>query len=179
VNLESRLQRQRRAVIAPCPDELAWIAKLAERFGVDLSPHASMVFDEISKRCYGGIAFGDIPEHAPLPERVASAEPLPNPAAEKLTDGEGLRLVTYRPLFSGAAVERTAELAFMRPAGEIDLAPDDARARGIAGGDTVTVRSNGTSRELRARIARDLARGLARIPRDDATGLHDFVEVAK
>ena len=32
VNLEGRLQRQRRAVIAPCPDELAWIAKLAERF---------------------------------------------------------------------------------------------------------------------------------------------------
>ena len=67
----------------------------------------------------------------------------------------------------------------MRPAGEVDLAPDDARARGIAGGDTVTVRSNGTSRELRARIARDLAPGLARIPRDDATGLHDIVEVAK
>src|SRR5207253_2967464 len=39
VNLEGRLQRQRRAVIAPCPDELAWIAKLAERFGVELSPH--------------------------------------------------------------------------------------------------------------------------------------------
>src|SRR5262249_14679346 len=31
VNLEGRLQRQRRAVVAPCPDELAWIAKLAER----------------------------------------------------------------------------------------------------------------------------------------------------
>ena len=179
VNLESRLQRQRRAVIAPCPDELAWIAKLAERFGVDLSPHASLVFDEISERCYGGIAFGDIPEQAPLPERVASAESLPNPPAEKLADGEGLRLITYRPLFSGAAVERTPELEFMRPAGEVDLAPDDARARGIAGGDTVTVRSNGTSRELRARIARDLAPGLARIPRDDATGLHDIVEVAK
>ena len=48
VNLEGRLQRQRRAVIAPCPDELAWIAKLAERFGVELSPHASLVFEEIS-----------------------------------------------------------------------------------------------------------------------------------
>ncbi len=179
VNLESRLQRQRRAVIAPCPDELAWIAKLAERFGIELSPHASVVFDEISARCYGGIAFGDIPERAPLPERVSSSEPLPNPTSKKLSVGQGLRLVTYRPLFSGAAVERTPELEFMRPAGEVDLAPDDARARGIATGDTVTVSSNGTSRELRARIARDLATGLARIPRDDATGLHEFVEVAK
>ena len=179
VNLESRLQRQRRTVIAPCPDELAWIAKLAERFDVDISPHASMVFDEISERCYGGIAYGDISEQASLPERVASAEPLPNPAAAKLSDGRGLRLVTYRPLFSGAAVERTPELEFMRPAGEVDLAPDDARARGIVGGDTVTVKSNGTSYELRARIARDLAPGLVRIPRDDAVGLHDIVEVVK
>ena len=37
VNLEGRVQRLRRAVIPPCPDELAWIAKLAERFGVDAS----------------------------------------------------------------------------------------------------------------------------------------------
>ena len=35
LNLEGRLQRLRRAVIAPVPDELAWIAKLAERFDVD------------------------------------------------------------------------------------------------------------------------------------------------
>ena len=39
--------------------------------------------------------------------------------------------------------------------------------------------SNGTSRDLRARIARDLAPGLARIPRDDAIGLHEYVEVSK
>src|SRR5204863_7908212 len=32
VNLEGRLQRLRRAVIPPAPDELAWISKLAERF---------------------------------------------------------------------------------------------------------------------------------------------------
>jgi anaerobic selenocysteine-containing dehydrogenase len=166
-------------VIAPCPDELAWIAKLAERFGVELSPHASNVFAELSERCYGGIGFGDVPEQAPLPVSVQSSEPLPNPAPAKLAEGTGLRLVTYRPLFSGAAVDRTPELEFMRPQGEIDLAADDARARGIGNGDAVTVRSNGTGRELRARIARDLAPGLARIPRDDATGLHEFVEVSK
>ena len=32
VNLEGRLQRQRRAVVAPVPDVTMWIAKLAERF---------------------------------------------------------------------------------------------------------------------------------------------------
>jgi predicted molibdopterin-dependent oxidoreductase YjgC len=179
VNLEGRLQRQRRAVIAPCPDELAWIAKLAERFGVELSPHASLVFGEVSERCYGGIAFADIFEQAALPARVESTVPLPNPKPAKLATGDGLRVVTYRPLFSGAAVERTPELEFMRPRGEVELAPDDARARGIGTGDAVNVRSNGTSKELRARIARDLVPGLVRIPRDDAVGLHEYVEVSK
>ena len=55
----------------------------------------------------------------------------------------------------------------------------DARARGIGTGDAVKVRSNGTSKELRARIARDLVPGLVRIPRDDAVGLHEYVEVSK
>jgi anaerobic selenocysteine-containing dehydrogenase len=137
------------------------------------------VFDELAVQCYGGISYGDIGDRASLPAPVESSEKLPNPPVLTLEDGDGLRLVTYRPLFSGAAVERTPELAFMNPRGEIDLAPDDARARGIGSGDTVTVRSNGTSRELRARIARDLVPGLVRIPSGDATGLHEFVEVTK
>ena len=57
VNLEGRLQRLRRAVIPPCPDELAWIAKFAKRFDVDLSPHSPQVFSELSQRCYGGIDY--------------------------------------------------------------------------------------------------------------------------
>jgi len=179
VNLEGRPQRQRRTVIAPVPDELAWIAKLAERFGVELSPYASAVFDEISARCYGGLSYADVAGRAALPPRTESSGKLAAPAPAPVPLGEGLRLLTYRPLFSGAAVERTPELAFQQPAGEVELAADDARARGIDTGDPVTVRSNGTSRELRARIARDLAPGLVRIPRDDATGLHEFVEVSK
>src|SRR6185295_9432946 len=82
VNLEGRLQRQRRAVIAPCLDELAWIAKLAERFGVELSPHASLVFEQVSATCYGGIAFGAVSQHAALPVRPAAVQPLPNPPAK-------------------------------------------------------------------------------------------------
>jgi predicted molibdopterin-dependent oxidoreductase YjgC len=92
---------------------------------------------------------------------------------------EGLRVIAYRPLFSGPAVERTPELQFQRPRGEIELARDDARARGIGPGDAVTVSSNGTSVALRARIGRDLAAGTVRIARDDAEALHAFVEVAK
>ncbi len=177
INLEGRLQRQRRAVLAPVPDVLAWISKLAERFDVALSPHASLVFDEVSGRCFGGITFGEVGERASLPPR---AEPRAREAAERDTapaPGSGLRLVAYRPLFSGAAVDRTPELQFQRPAGEVQLSRDDARARRIRNGQTVTVSSNGTSVELRARIARDLAAGTVRIAQADAGDLHASVEV--
>ena len=102
---------------------------------------------------------------------------MPNPPTKTVPVGEGLQLLTYRPLFSGPAVDRTPELAFQRPDGEIELARADARSRRIAAGDLVTVSSNGTSRSLRARIARDLPPGTVRVPVGDAEGLHDFVEV--
>src|SRR3989441_13251070 len=64
VNLEGRLQRLRRAVIPPAPDELAWIAKLAERFDVEISPYPSVVFEEVSATAFGGGPFGAVGEHA-------------------------------------------------------------------------------------------------------------------
>jgi len=179
VNLEGRLQRQRRAVIAPCPDELAWIAKLAARFGVTLSPHASIVFDEVAARCYGGISFGDITEHAPLPAPAGAAPAVAAPRAKEVAEGPGLRLLTYRPLFSGPAVERTPALAFQRRDGEVELTRADAQARRIADGDVVRVTSNGTSVMLRARLTRELPEGAVRIPVADAAGLHELVEVSR
>jgi predicted molibdopterin-dependent oxidoreductase YjgC len=94
-----------------------------------------------------------------------------------VSDTPGLRLVAYRPLFTGAAVERTPELDFQRPDAEIQLSREDANARGIKNGQTVTVSSNGTSVELRARVARDLEAGVVRVPYDHAGDLHATVEV--
>jgi len=181
VNLEGRLQRQRRTVIAPCPDELAWIAKLGERFGIALSPYVVDVFDEVSAICYGGIRFGEIGEQAPLPAPTRTAAPTAADPAAGTTPphGDGLRLVTYRPLFSGPAVERTPELRFQQANGEIELARADARPRNVSAGDMVRVSSNGTSIALRARIAQDLAAGTVRIAEPDAGDLHAFVEVRK
>ncbi len=176
VNLEGRLQRQRRAVVAPVPDVGAWIAKLAERFGVELSPHTSVVFDEIAAKCFGGITFADVHERAGLPPRAERVSDT-SKVSDTVASGPGLRLVAYRPLFSGAAVERTPELHFQRPDAELQISPDDARARGVRSGATVTVSSNGTSVELRARIVRDLRAGVVRIPRDHAGDLHATVEV--
>jgi NADH-quinone oxidoreductase subunit G len=178
VNLEGRLQRLRRAVIPPCPDELAWIAKLAERFDVELSPYTPLVFAELSERCYGGIDYSAIGEMAVLPERVGEVDVPPAPKAPKRASGKGLRLVRYRPLFSGPAVERIPELQFQRPGSEIELSPDDATKIGAAAGATVHVRSNGTSVELRARVNKRLVKGVVRVPTEHAYGLGTHVEVS-
>src|SRR4051812_5043086 len=183
VNLEGRLQRLRRASIPPAPDELAWISKLAERFGVEVSPHASGVFEQVSQVAFGGLPFGEVGERAPLrgyPEASAHVEkpPLPEPAEPQRRDG--LWLATYRPLFSGPAIERIPELQFQRPGREVELARADARARGISDGDTVSVRTNGASVALRAKLSRRLREGQVLVPEDAAEGLHQGpVEVSK
>jgi NADH-quinone oxidoreductase subunit G len=180
VNLEGRLQRLRRTAIPPAPDELAVIARLAQRFDVELSPYPALVFDELSAICYGGLPFGEVGEQASLRPRVPSGR-VPVPGTEtrpEETGGPGLRLVTYRPLFSGPAVERVPELQFQRPGPEVELSRDDAKQLGITEGQPVTVRSNGTSLELRARLSRELSPGVARIPVEHAAGLEGRVEVA-
>ncbi|HET7857376.1 MAG TPA: molybdopterin-dependent oxidoreductase [Gaiellaceae bacterium] len=180
VNLEGRLQRLRRTVIPPGPDELAWIAKLAERFGVSLSPHTPQVFAELSARVYDGLDYGRVGERAPLPARPPqeAVRPERRRAQARRPAGKGLRLVTYRPLFSGPAVERVPELQFQRPDPEIELSPADAKRLKVAPGQTLRVSSNGTSVELRARLNRELAKGAVRVAAEFAPGLGTHVEVS-
>jgi NADH-quinone oxidoreductase subunit G len=183
VNLEGRLQRLRRAAIPPAPDELAVLARLAQRFGVELSPHPSQVFEEASEIVYGGRPYGEVGEEAELPEPVPTGEAAGDTVPGTKTrpgateDGKGLRLVSYRPLFSGPAVERVPELQFQRPEPEVELSRADAQRLGIRNGQEVTVRSNGTSVALRARLADDVALGVARIAEEHAGGLEPRVEV--
>jgi len=182
INLEGRLQRQRRAVLAPVPDVLAWVSKLAARFDVELSPYASNVFDEISGKCFGGISYSDIGEKAELPPPAERPETQEPGSKSEPGSGTGLRLVAYRPLFSGPAVDRTPELQFQRSSGDVQISRVDAKARGIRHGQLVTVSSHGSESlnggvELRAQIARDLAAGIVRVAAPDAGDLHAIVEV--
>jgi predicted molibdopterin-dependent oxidoreductase YjgC len=187
MNLEGRVQRLRRAVIAPVPDELVWIAKLADRFDVALSPHAEAVFEELSGRIYGGLELAALGERAPLPARAPYVAPPgragDGAAQQAETTGEHfvgtLRLLRYRPLFSGPEVERTPELQFQRPEREVALAAADADRRGISTGDVVSLRSNGTSVELRARVDARLREGVARVAEEHASDLHLDVEVVR
>jgi NADH-quinone oxidoreductase subunit G len=187
MNLEGRLQRLRRAVVPPCPDELAWISKLAERFDVELDRTAALVYDELAEHLFADLSLDEIGLEAPLPARkpYVSPEapttppppPLPTPADEQVV-GE-LRLHRYRPLLSGPAVERVRELAFLRPEAEVQVSAADAERRGISTGDSVLVRSNGTSVELRARVDRRLVEGVARIADEHAADLHASVQVVR
>jgi NADH-quinone oxidoreductase subunit G len=179
MNLEGRLQRVRRAVVPPCPDELAWLAKLAQRFSVDLSPYAANVFAEVSGRIFDGLPFGEVGECAPLGPRVQVNGARPELAdGHPLPGGAGLRLVRYRPLFSGPAVERVPELQFQRPQPEIELALEDARRRGISAGAEVTVTTNEAAVKLRAKVNRKLPTGLARVAEEFAGDLGQHVEVS-
>ncbi len=186
LNLEGRLQRLRRAAVPPVPDELAWIAKLAGRFRVDISPHASALFEEVSERCFASVGAGVMGEHARLaarapyetPEAATTTATVAVPVPDEHFLGE-LRLVRYSPLFAGPVVERVEELEFLRPPAEIELATADAERREIANGDLVQVKSNGTSLALRARLDKRLMPGVVRIAEEHAGDLHPTVEVLK
>jgi NADH-quinone oxidoreductase subunit G len=176
VNLEGRLQRLRRTAIPPAPDELAWISKLAERFEVGIPPFASAVFAQLSERIYDGLPFGEVGERAELRTR-SEAPPAALPPKPPATEGEGLRLVRYRALFSGPAVDRVPELQFQRPAPEVELSPDDARELGILNGQPVIVSHVAARRSLRARVNPELRPGLARIASEHAEDLGGLVEI--
>jgi formate dehydrogenase major subunit len=181
MNLEGRIQRVRRAVLPPCPDELAWISKLAARFDVELPPHAAGVYAELADTLFRDLPLESLGLHAPLPARHAYVAPEPGTTPDPAPAGAGdaLRLHRYRPLFSGPTVERVPELGFQRPGREAELSPADAEARGISNGDSVLVRSNGTSVELRARVNRKLVAGVVRVADEHAAELHPDVEVVK
>ena len=180
MNLEGRVQRIRRAVPPPCPDELAWISKLAARFDVDIPPHAMGVFAELSAHLFRDLTHEDIGLHAPLPARQPYVAPEPATTPAPPDEGGGaMRLQRYRPLFSGPAVERVPELGFQRPGRDVELSARDAESLGVASGDQVLVRSNGTSVELRARVNRKLIEGVARVADEHAADLHPTVEVLK
>jgi NADH-quinone oxidoreductase subunit G len=177
INLEGRVQRLRRAVIPPAPDELAWISRLAERFGIDVSPYPSAVFEEVSAIAFGGIPFGEVGEQAELPPATQTAERGLTPKGSDPST-PGLKLIRYRPLFSGPAVERTPELQFQRPLPEVEISRHDAIDKRIRSGDDVTVRSNGTSVTLRARISEDVRAGVVRIADEHAGDLQPSVELS-
>ena len=137
MNLEGRLQRLRRAVAPPCPDELAWISKLAARFDVEISPHVSGVFAELSEHLFQDLSLDEIGLRAELPSRTRYEAPAP--AAQP-----------------ASSPERSARRASAAPLPGVPLRPG-----GRAGPRARVPASRARGRDLRRgrRAARDLVRG--------------------
>ena len=180
LNLEGRPQRLHAAVVAPVRTELDWLADLGSRLGVELPDSSAAIRARFAGKDLGGIELESSDERSPLPARTAPrtfAVPDPEPATP--ARGGPLALIRLRTLFSGPLVERMSELAFQRPAPEVEISSEDADRRGIRSGDEVVVRSNGTAVTLRARVNERLVPSYVRIADDHAGELARGVEVTK
>ena len=183
MNLEGRVQRLRRAVLPPCPDELAWISKLAARFDVDVpAARRRRLRRGARPSCIRDLTLDDLGAHAPLPARHPYVAPVRRDDARRLPRTPAARCGSSAtaPLFSGPAVERVPELEL--PASGARRRALGRRRRERAASRTATrslVRSNGTSVELRARVNRKLVEGVVRVADEHAGDLHPVVEVVK
>ena len=79
-----------------------------------------------------------------MPTAGPTTTPLPT------ADPGALKLGTYRDLWANEVTERNPALRFLAPEQRVELAVSDAERLGLADGDVVEVRSNGTS--VRARV---------------------------
>ena len=73
----------------------------------------------------------------------------------------GLRLGTYRDLWADETTERNVALRFLVPEQNVEIAPADAERLGLANGDEVNVRSNGTSVQARVKLKERIRPGAA------------------
>jgi hypothetical protein len=142
------------------------------------------VFEELSGRIYGGLEL----EHSASGRAArASAVRRAGPAGGDASRRQAARdeptssgrcgSLRYRRS-SRAQVERVPELQFQRPEREVGCR---GRRRPARDRDRrpVSLRSNGTSVELRARVDRKLVEGVARVADEHAADLHLDVEVVR
>jgi NADH-quinone oxidoreductase subunit G len=162
---DGRLQRVRPNVPNPGRARPTWevlvelSALLGEETGIDSVKEAlEAIASEVP--FYAGITEEEIGGlGVRWQEREAAASfPVAESAADHAVtfiggdgDAGGIRVGTYRDLWAAEVTDRSPALRFLRPRQTIELAPHDAERLGIANGDEVDVRSNGTS--VRARVA--------------------------
>ncbi len=161
---DGRLQRLRPAVPHPGAVRPVWqvLAELAERLGdatgLDSAPevlgaiaaevpfYAGIGPEEIGGR---GVRWQERPAATRIP--APAAEPAPAAAEPAPAANGGVRVGTYRDLWAAEVTERSPSLRFLRPRQTLELAPTDAERLGLAQGDEVDVRADGSG--VRARVA--------------------------
>jgi NADH-quinone oxidoreductase subunit G len=164
---DGRLQRLRPGVPHPGQARPIWqvlvelSTLLGHETGIDSAPEAlAAIASEVP--FYAGITHEEIGGRGVRWQEREAASPLP-PADSQWAgvsdflalSGERedprIQLGTYRDLWAAEVTDRSPALRFLAPRQTLDLAPADAERLGLAQGDEVDVRSNGTS--LRARVA--------------------------
>ena len=158
---DGRLQRLRPSVPRPGEVRPIWqvLAELSARLGdeteIDSAPEAlEAIANEVP--FYGGLnptEIGGTGVRWQDRDAASSFKPpeteTPATVAAPSANG-GLRLGTYRDLWANEVTDRNVALKFLAPEQRVELAPSDAKKLGLANGDEVNVRSNGTS--VRARV---------------------------
>ena len=122
--------------IASAPDALAAVAE-------DVGIYAGVTHEEIGGR---GIRWQERDAAQALPAGGSLTG-----ATETAPATDGLRLGTYRDLWTGPVTELNPALRFLRPTQRVEMSIDDAHRLGLNAGDEVEVSVNGNS--LRASVA--------------------------
>jgi len=175
MNLEGRVQRVRPS-LAPVSGvpQIEWTSRLAGFIEVTTPASPLKAFTALaeSNPAFAGLSWTEAGDRAELQLERPAAEPpaAGKPAKPAKVPAKGaFRLVAPRPLFSGAAVERTASLAHQR-AGIVVLARADAERLGIARGAQVVVRHAAGEHVGTAQLSRRLVPGTVRINWRGAAG---------
>jgi NADH-quinone oxidoreductase subunit G len=177
---DGRLQRLRPGVPHPDHTRPMWevlvelSALLGDETGIDSAPealeaiasevpfYAGITHEEIGGR---GVRWQDRDAASEFPQTQGPAPPSPEATEQSVPTqvsaqsaeagggegGAGIRLGTYRDLWAAEATDHSPALRFLAPKQTLELAPADADRLGVAQGEEVDVRSNGTN--LRARVA--------------------------
>jgi NADH-quinone oxidoreductase subunit G len=102
--------------------------------------YAGLTLDELGGR---GVRWPARPAAAAWPQADTGPFGLETPPHAPMPNGV-LRLGTFRSIWAAPEVELSPALKFLRQRQRAELSPADAERLGIAHGDHVTVRSNGT-----------------------------------
>jgi NADH-quinone oxidoreductase subunit G len=159
VHPDGRIQRLRTSIAHPGQVRAGWwvLAELAKRVGLDTGIlTSSMVFPQLVDAVpfYGGLTLEEIggrglrwPEREQAGAlRLGNDRPQPTRAATQKSassNGNGLRLGTYRPIWAAPEVEVSPALKFLIAHQQVELSPQDAQRLEIASGDAVEVACNG------------------------------------
>ncbi len=183
-NGERRIQRVRRVLAPPGEARADWEILLALMAATGLPQrfrHPSEVMDEIAKvaPAFAGVSYARLDGDGlqwPVPDVTHAGTPMLH--GDAFARGRGrLTRIAYVPspglggaltLVTGRVLEHYNAGTMTRRTGNVELVsgdaleihPEDARARGIADGDAVTVASAHGEAHARARVTERVARGV-------------------